>query len=71
MNSLANPIPAENVFSLEGKGLKLTTAADAQPYIDLLKTIPKLELIQLNGNTIGPEAAKAFAAAIKDQKTLK
>ncbi|KAJ1972689.1 Ran GAP Rna1 [Dimargaris xerosporica] len=71
MNSLTNPIPAENVFSLEGKGLKLTTAADAQPYIDLLKAIPKLELIQLNGNTIGPEAAKALAAALKDQDALK
>ncbi|KAJ1802741.1 Ran GAP Rna1, partial [Coemansia sp. RSA 2599] len=54
-------IPADRIYSLEGKGLKLTTAEDIAPYLEELRSFENLEEIRLNGNTIGAEAAKALA----------
>ncbi|KAJ1873172.1 Ran GAP Rna1 [Coemansia sp. RSA 990] len=64
-------IPKERIYSLEGKGLKLTTAEDIAPYLTELRDFENLEEVRLNGNTIGAEAAKVLADVLKSKKTLK
>ena len=62
----------QNLFSLEGKQLKLTTAEEIAPHIEALKSDnDTIERIDLNGNTLGIEACKALAEVIKDRKNLK
>ncbi|KAJ2616069.1 Ran GAP Rna1 [Coemansia sp. RSA 1365] len=63
--------PADRIYSLEGKGLKLTTAEDIAPYLEELGNFVELEELRLNGNTIGAEAATALAEILKTKKTLK
>ncbi|KAI8324733.1 RNI-like protein [Martensiomyces pterosporus] len=63
--------PADRVYSLEGKGLKLTTAEDIAPYLEEIRAVGNLEELRLNGNTIGAEAAQALASVLKDKPTLK
>ncbi|KAJ2745042.1 Ran GAP Rna1 [Coemansia sp. BCRC 34301] len=55
-------IPADRIYSLESRGLKLTTAEDFEPYLAELRSIKNLEELRLNGNTIGAEAAQALAS---------
>ncbi|EPZ36869.1 RNI-like protein [Rozella allomycis CSF55] len=57
------------VFSLEGKGLKLNTAEDIQPFLDEI-TAETTE-IRLSGNTFGVEAISALADALSITKSLK
>ncbi|KAJ2161261.1 Ran GAP Rna1 [Coemansia sp. RSA 552] len=64
-------IAADRIYSLEGRGLKLTTAADIAPYIAELQAVENLEEVRLNGNTLGPEAAKALADVLRTKVTLK
>ncbi|KAJ2606312.1 Ran GAP Rna1 [Coemansia sp. RSA 1722] len=64
-------ISADRIYSLEGKGLKLTTAEDIAPYLEELRSFENLEEIRLNGNTIGAEAAKALADVLRTRTTLK
>ncbi|KAJ2456047.1 Ran GAP Rna1 [Coemansia sp. RSA 2336] len=64
-------IPKERIYSLEGKGLKLTTAEDIEPFLAELRDFENLEELRLNGNTIGAEAAKVLADVLKTKKTLK
>ncbi|KAJ2865406.1 Ran GAP Rna1 [Coemansia aciculifera] len=64
-------IPADRIYSLEGKGLKLTTAEDIAPYLEELRNVENLEELRLNGNTIGAEAAQALASVLKTKSTLK
>ncbi|KAJ2489033.1 Ran GAP Rna1 [Coemansia sp. RSA 2050] len=64
-------IPADRIYSLEGKGLKLTTAEDIEPYLEELRNVENLEELRLNGNTIGAEAAQALASVLKTKPTLK
>jgi Ran GTPase-activating protein (RanGAP) involved in mRNA processing and transport len=58
------------VFSLEGKGLKLDTAADIEPYIKELKEMNDVEEVRLLGNTLGIEASEALAKVLETKKTL-
>jgi len=58
------------VFSLEGKGLKLDTAADAEPHIKALRDNNAVEEIRLGGNTLGVEACEALAKVLKTKKSL-
>lgn len=60
-----------SVFSLAGKGLKLDTAADVEPYLQSLRDQEGLEVLILSGNTIGVGAAQALAEVIKTKKNLK
>lgn len=60
-----------NVFSLKGKGLKFNSAEDIAPHLESLKNNPDVEEIHLAGNTLGIEASKALAEALKDKKNLK
>ncbi|KAJ2802641.1 Ran GAP Rna1, partial [Coemansia helicoidea] len=64
-------ISADRIYSLEGKGLKLTTAADIEPYLGELRAVESLEEVRLNGNTIGAEAAKALADVLRTKTTLR
>ncbi|KAJ2596150.1 Ran GAP Rna1 [Coemansia sp. RSA 1285] len=64
-------ISAERIYSLEGKGLKLTTAEDIAPYLEEIRAHENLEELRLNGNTIGAEAAQALAAVLLTKTTLK
>jgi Ran GTPase-activating protein 1 len=59
------------VFSIEGKGLKLTTAADIEPHIQDLKSNDQVEEIKFLGNTLGVEASEALAKVLKTKKNLK
>jgi Ran GTPase-activating protein 1 len=59
------------VFSLEGKGLKLTTAEDIEPHIQELKTNDQVEEVKLLGNTLGVEASEALAKVLETKKNLK
>jgi Ran GTPase-activating protein 1 len=59
------------VFSLEGKGLKLTTAEDIEPHLKALKDHDQVEEVRLLGNTLGIEACEALAKVLETKKTLK
>ena len=59
------------VFSLEGRGLRLDSAADIEPHIQPLKEDAEVEEVRLQGNTLGIDACKALAGVLKDKKTLK
>lgn len=58
------------VFSLEGKGLKLDTAADVEPHIAPLREMAEVEEVKLLGNTLGVEACKAIGEVLQTKKTL-
>jgi Ran GTPase-activating protein 1 len=56
------------VFSLEGKSLKLDTAADIGPHLESLHD--DVEEVLLLGNTLGIGACEALAEALKTKKNL-
>ncbi|KFZ10342.1 hypothetical protein V502_08183 [Pseudogymnoascus sp. VKM F-4520 (FW-2644)] len=58
------------VFSLEGKGIKFNTAEDVEPHIKALREMDDVEEVRLQGNTVGIEAAAAFADVLRTKKTL-
>lgn len=58
------------VFSLEGKGLRLDTAAEVEPHIKELRDNNNVEEIRLGGNTLGIEACEALAKVLETKKTL-
>lgn len=62
---------AQKVFSLEGKGLKLTTAEDIEPHIQGLKDNDQVEEVRLLGNTLGIGASEALAKVLERKKSLK
>lgn len=57
-------------FSIAGKGLKLDTAEDVKVFVDQIKDTKNLKKIVIMGNTIGVEASKALAEALKNQEDL-
>jgi Ran GTPase-activating protein 1 len=59
------------IFSLEGRGLKLTTAGDIEPHIQELKSNDQVEEIRFLGNTLGVEASEALAKVLETKKNLK
>jgi hypothetical protein len=58
------------IFSLEGKGLKLTTAEDVEPHIKALRSMTDVEEIRLHGNTLGIDACKVIGDVLETKKTL-
>ncbi|KAF1839906.1 ran GTPase activating protein 1 [Cucurbitaria berberidis CBS 394.84] len=62
---------ASNVFSLEGRGLKLTTADDIAPHIEALKSNDHVDEVRLLGNTLGIGASEALAKVLEGKKGLK
>jgi len=58
------------ILSLHGKGLKLDTRADIEPWIrDVDPTT--VEEVHFGGNTIGVDAAKALAEFLEKTTVLK
>ncbi|KAH8591956.1 putative Ran GTPase-activating protein 1 [Bisporella sp. PMI_857] len=58
------------IFSLEGKGLKLDTAADVEPHIKDLRASQDVEEVRFLGNTLGVEACKVLGEVLETKKTL-
>jgi hypothetical protein len=61
---------SSRLFSIEGKGLKLDTAADVEPYLKPLRDSQDVQEIRLAGNTLGVEASEAIAKVLETKKTL-
>jgi hypothetical protein len=61
---------SNKIFSLEGKGLKLDTAADLAPHIESLRSMSDVEEVHLQGNTLGVEACKALGEVLETKKSL-
>ncbi|KAI0036575.1 hypothetical protein K488DRAFT_75942 [Vararia minispora EC-137] len=59
-----------SVYSLHGRGLKLDTRADVEPYLREINS-EVLEEIHLGGNTIGVEAAQALAEVLQRASKLR
>jgi len=57
-------------FSLEGKGLKLDTAADIEKHIQPLKDNNHVEEVNFQGNTLGIEASEALAKVLETKQAL-
>ncbi|KFG87673.1 ran GTPase activating protein 1 [Metarhizium anisopliae] len=58
------------LFTIEGKGLKLDTAADVEPHIQDLRA-NDVEEVRLLGNTLGVEACKVIGEVLATKKNLK
>ncbi|CAK7566604.1 MAG: Ran GAP Rna1 [Sporothrix epigloea] len=58
------------VFSIEGKGLKLDTAADLEPHIAPLRAMDDVEEVRLLGNTLGVGACQLLGEVLATKKTL-
>ena len=61
---------SSKLFSIEGLGLKLDTAADVEPYLKPLRDSQDVEEVCLAGNTLGVSAAEAIAKVLETKKTL-
>ena len=62
---------SNGIFSIHGKGLKLDTASDAQPYVEALQAMGQdVKEIHFGGNTLGVEACRALAEVIKTKSSL-
>lgn len=59
------------LFTLEGKGLKLDTAADIEGHIAALKENNDVEEVRFQGNTLGVEACEALAKVLETKKSLR
>ncbi|KAJ7079794.1 hypothetical protein B0H15DRAFT_858081 [Mycena belliarum] len=59
-----------SIFSLEGKGLKLNTRADLEPWLATVDPT-KIEEIHFGGNTIGVDASLALAEFLRKTTVLK
>lgn len=55
-------------YSLAGKQIKFDSAEEIKKYVDEIKLEKNLKKLDLSGNTIGIEASKALAEAIKHHK---
>ena len=61
---------SKKLFSLEGRGLKLDTAADLEPHITDLRA-NDVEEVRFLGNTFGVEACKLLGEVLATKKNLK
>ena len=62
--------PSLKVFSLEGKGLKLDSAADVEAHIKPLREMEDVEEVRLLGNTLGVDACKVLGEVLETKKSL-
>lgn len=61
---------SSTLFTLEGKGLKLDSAADIEAHIADLRA-NDVEEVRLLGNTLGVEACKVLSEVLATKKNLK
>jgi Ran GTPase-activating protein 1 len=69
--TLAKMAPSTKIFSLEGKGLKLDTAADVEVHIKPLREMGDVEEVRFLGNTLGVEACKLLGGVLETKKNLR
>ncbi|TEY81860.1 hypothetical protein BOTCAL_0031g00520 [Botryotinia calthae] len=62
---------ATKIFSLEGKGLKLDSAADVEPHIKTLREMKDVEEVRFLGNTLGVEACRVIGEVLGEKTSLK
>ncbi|KAG0647894.1 Ran GTPase-activating 1 [Hyphodiscus hymeniophilus] len=62
--------PNTKIFSLEGKGLKLDSAADVEAHIKPLREMQDVEEVRFLGNTLGVEACRVLGEVLETKKTL-
>ncbi|KAF7884915.1 hypothetical protein EAF00_010733 [Botryotinia globosa] len=62
---------ATKIFSLEGKGLKLDSAADVEPHIKTLREMKDVEEVRFLGNTLGVEACRVIGEVLEEKTSLK
>ena len=67
----AQSVDLANVFSVEGKGIKLDTAEAVAEYVKHLQGMATVEEIRLSGSSYGIEATRAIADALKTKTTIK
>ncbi|XP_044732347.1 ran GTPase-activating protein 1 [Chrysoperla carnea] len=70
-SALADTKVSQSGVSFQGRSLKLDTAESAKEIIDAINNCSKLEYLNLEGNTLGVEAAKAIAKALETRSELK
>lgn len=58
------------LFSLEGKGLKLDSAADIEAHISPLREMQDVEEVRFLGNTLGVDACKVLGEVLETKKSL-
>ncbi|KUI65767.1 Ran GTPase-activating protein 1 [Cytospora mali] len=63
-------VDSKKLFSLEGKGLKLDTAEDMEPYVKELRSMDDVEEVRLLGNTLGVGACKLLGEVLATKKSL-
>ncbi|AJS93094.1 Rna1p [Saccharomyces cerevisiae YJM1419] len=61
----------EQVYSISGKALKLTTSDDIKPYLEELAALKTCTKLDLSGNTIGTEASEALAKCIAENTQVR
>ena len=59
------------LLSFEGRGKKLDSAEDAQEFFEAIVTSGEIEVLQLNGNTVGVDAAYVLKNALTKKSSLK
>lgn len=59
-----------NVFSLEGKSLKLDNAADIEAHIAPLRENNEVTEVRFQGNTLGVGACEALAKVLETKEKL-
>lgn len=57
-------------FVLGPKALKLSTREDVQEYLDAIESSEPLTHFSISGNSLGVEAAQAFAQLLARQNSL-
>ena len=62
---------SNNVFSIEGKSLKLDNAEDVQEFVNSILEIENLQEVILSGNTFGVDSTQAITRALKEKNTIK
>lgn len=62
---------ASSVVSFAGRGLKLDNEEDCKEFVDTICESELLETLNLEGNTVGVDAAKAIGKALESKYLLK
>ncbi len=70
MYNLCNLSAMSNIFSLEGKVLKLNSADDVKEYVEQISAMENLTEIRLSGNSFGIGAGSHIAASLKSKASL-
>lgn len=57
-------------YSIGPRNLRLNSAEDAAPIIEEMNQVQNLTEVTFSRNSVGVEAGRAFAEALKDKKAL-